>query len=125
MKRDSAMNQVRDIIVMGASAGGVQALCRVMEALSPDFAGSIHVVLHTSGESALPQILRRAGPLAVAHAEDGQTIPAGQILIARPNHHLLINDHHVLLSRGPKQNNTRPAIDPLFTSAARVFGSRV
>jgi two-component system chemotaxis response regulator CheB len=114
-----------DIIVIGASAGGVQPLGKIIERLKPDFAGSVFIVLHVSGYSMLPSILAKAGRLAAEHAKDGQPIKPGKILIAPPDHHLLLNDHRVLLSRGPKQNNVRPAIDVLFLSAARMFGPRV
>src|SRR5262245_11003459 len=115
----------RDIIVIGASAGGIAALSDVLKGIHPDFPGSVFIVLHTARVSHLPNILRRTTSLAVDHAVDGQRIEPGKIVIAPPDQHLLFNNHHVVLSRGPKQNNVRPAIDPLFRSAARMYRQRV
>lgn len=117
--------ETRDIIVMGASAGGLEALQNVLENLAPEFAGSIFIVMHVHAESRLTQLLQRVTALPLRTARDGEPVKPGQILLAPPDHHLLLNDHRILLSRGPKQNGQRPAIDPLFASAARTFGKRV
>jgi two-component system chemotaxis response regulator CheB len=118
---------VRDLVVVGASAGGVEALRELMGGLPADFPAAVLVVLHmpTGGASALPAILERAGPLRAAAARDGQPLTRGEIRTARPNHHLLVVDGRVRLSHGPTENGHRPAIDALFRSAARDQGPRV
>ncbi|HEX5217928.1 MAG TPA: chemotaxis protein CheB [Verrucomicrobiae bacterium] len=113
------------VVVMGASAGGIDALSKVVRSLDPELPAAVLIVLHTSAYSALPTILGRASYLKVEHARDGQVLGPGQVLIAPPDRHLVLHDAHVVLSRGPKQNNMRPAIDPLFKSAARVYGPQV
>jgi two-component system, chemotaxis family, protein-glutamate methylesterase/glutaminase len=117
----------RDIIVVGASAGGVEALSQLARGLPPDLAASIFVVLHlpAGGASALAHILDRAGPLSSSQARDGEPINHAHIYVAPPDHHLLVRRGHVTLVRGPRENNHRPAVDPLFRSAARAYGSRV
>jgi two-component system chemotaxis response regulator CheB len=117
----------RDIIVIGASAGGVQAVVEVVKRLPPDFPGSVFVVVHFPGSipSSLPSILSRAGPLPARHAKNGEAIQRGLIYIAPPDCHLTIEGSQLRLSRGPKENGFRPAIDPLFRTAARSYGPRV
>ena len=116
----------RDIIVIGASAGGVEALEQVVAGLPGDLSAAVCVVLHipASRVSRLPQILSR-GALSARHPADGTPIRTGQIYVAPPNQHLLINDGHLELSAGPKEQRTRPAINPLFRSAALAYGPRV
>src|SRR5436190_12477376 len=118
---------VRDIIVIGASAGGVDALKTLVSQLSPDVPASFFVVLHVSPvkKSHLPEILTQAGALPAVHAKSGDSIQQGRIYVARPDQHLLIQDGRIRLWRGPKENHSRPAIDPLFRSAAEAFGPRV
>jgi len=128
MSRHQTANGVgRDIVVIGASAGGVQALQELMRGLPGDYAGSVFVVVHTSASSPgiLPQILDRAGLLPAAHAEDREKIRPGHIYVAPPDYHLVIEDGHVLVTRGPKENGFRPAVDVLFRTAARSYGPRV
>jgi two-component system chemotaxis response regulator CheB len=117
----------RDIVVMGASAGGLEAVVEVVRGLPPDFPGSLFVVIHFPRmvTSTLPAILSRAGPLPAHHALDGEPIRPGLVYVAPPDWHLTLLDSHVHLSRGPKENGSRPAIDPLFRTAARSFGPRV
>jgi two-component system chemotaxis response regulator CheB len=119
--------QGHDIIVIGASAGGVETLKQLVSLFPKDLAASIFIVLHVPahGHSVLPKILSRAGALPAVHAEDGQKIEPGHIYIAPPDTHLLVKEDYISLSRGPKENGHRPAVDPLFRSAARAYGSRV
>src|SRR2546423_8105811 len=117
----------RDIIVIGASAGGVQALTELWRALPADLPAAVFVVVHTSPSSPgiLPMILDRAGPLSAAHASDDERIRHGHIFVAPPDHHLLVvKNDRVRIVRGPKENGFRPAADPLFRTAARVYGPR-
>ena len=116
----------RDIVVVGASAGGVESLIRLVRGLPEDFEGSLFVVLHVppSG-SVLPSILSRAGPLRAEHAVDGEPIEPRRIYVAPPDSHLILKRDAVRVERGPRENGHRPAIDPLFRSAARTFGPRV
>ncbi len=116
-----------DIIVIGASAGGIEALTQLVRTLPQNFPGSLFVVLHLSPDnpSLLPRILTRAGALEASHPEDGEQFRPGHIYVAPPDLHLLIEENYVRLVRGPKENRHRPAIDPLFRSAARSYGVRV
>ena len=116
-----------DIIVIGASAGGVEALAQLVRGLPPDLPAAVFVVLHISpdGTSVLPNILNRCGPLPAAHPEDNQAIQHGRIYVAPPNKHLLVKNGHIRLTRGPRENRNRPAVDPLFRTAARWYGPRV
>lgn len=115
-----------DIIVIGASAGGVEALCQICAALPRDIRASILVVLHISrGRSMLPEILTRAGRLPAAHPTDGEPLQYSRIYVAPPDHHLIIQDDHVRIVHSPSENGVRPAADPLFRSAARSYASRV
>jgi two-component system chemotaxis response regulator CheB len=117
----------QDIIVIGASAGGVAALQRLVGALTEDLRAAVLVVLHRPPEypSLLSQLLGRAGRLPAADAEDGEPVRPGRIVVAPPDRHLLVEDGRLRVTRGPKENHSRPAIDPLFRSAAREFGPRV
>jgi two-component system chemotaxis response regulator CheB len=116
----------RDLVVIGASAGGVLALCRLASALPARLAAPVCVVLHVGANaSSLPSLLTAAGPLPAAHATSGQLLEPGRIYVAPPDHHLLVQDGWLRLTRGPKEHFTRPAIDPLFRSAALSAGPRV
>ena len=116
----------RDIVVVGASAGGVEALRTLAAGLPGDFPGAVFVVLHVPPTSSvLPAILTRAGKLPTAHARDGDPVEHGRIYIAAPDYHLLIEDDVMRLERGPRENGHRPAIDPLFRTAAMRYGARV
>jgi len=114
------------VVVVGASAGGVEALIALVAGLPPELPAAVCVVLHTPphATSHLPQILGRSGPLPVAHATHGAPLLAGRIFIAPPDHHLLVRPGQLEVGRGPRENRSRPAIDPLFRSAARAYGSR-
>lgn len=116
----------RDLIVIGASAGGVQALQQLVADLPPELPASVLVVLHmmSSGTSVLDAILERAGELIVTKAADGERLERGHVYVAPPDCHLLVRGPNIHLSNGPRENGHRPAIDPLFRSAARAYGSR-
>jgi two-component system chemotaxis response regulator CheB len=113
-------------VVVGASAGGVESLATLVAALPADFGAAVLVVLHlaSGSTSVLPQILSRSGELPAAHAEDGEPVQPGRIYVAPPDSHLRVEDGVVALSAGPKENGYRPAIDPLFRSAAADYGPR-
>ena len=116
----------RDIVAIGASAGGIPALTTLVAGLPPDFPASILVVVHIPpyAISRLPEILTRSGPLSATHAEQGEAIERGHIYVAPPDRHLLVRNRRIELSRGPRENHCRPAIDPLFRTAARAYGPR-
>ena len=116
-----------DVVVLGASAGGVEALRSVVAGLPRGFPAAVFVVLHMPPEapSALAAILDRAGPLPAKPVDHKQAIEPGRIYVARPNRHLVLRDGHVGLEAGPRENSARPAIDVLFRSAARAYGPRV
>ncbi|HVG21925.1 MAG TPA: chemotaxis protein CheB [Blastocatellia bacterium] len=116
-----------DIIVIGASAGGVEALTQLVRGLPEDLPASVFVVLHvpSNSTSVLAKILNRVGRLPAASAVDYEKIEPGRIYVAQSDCHLLVKRGHVRLTRGPKENTTRPAIDPLFRTAARYYGRRV
>jgi two-component system, chemotaxis family, protein-glutamate methylesterase/glutaminase len=110
--------------VVGASAGGVEALRDLVAELPPDYPGAVLVVLHVApmGTSVLPQILSRAGDLPATHAVDGEQIECGHIYVAPPDLHLVVSDGRLVLSHGPRINGHRPAIDTLFRAAADAYG---
>lgn len=115
------------IFVVGASVGGVQALTELVRELPSRFPGTIFITLHVGawGAGLLPEILTRAGHLPVSYAEHGQSIAAGHVYVAPPDRHMLLREGQVWLSHGPRENHTRPAIDPLFRSAAMNYGPAV
>ncbi|MBV9092451.1 MAG: chemotaxis protein CheB [Streptosporangiaceae bacterium] len=119
--------QGRDIVVVAASAGGLEPLRTVLASLPADLPACVLVVLHipATGGRALPGILDRSGALRAAAATDGERLTPGRVYVAPPDHHLMIAGGLVRASRGPRQNGLRPAADPLFRSAALYGGPRV
>ena len=113
------------VIVIGTSFGGVHALQELVASLPPDLPALLAVVLHIGRQqSILPELLNRAGPLRAMHPVDGQRWQAGMIYVAPPDHHLLLRADSLCLSRGPRENHARPAIDPLFRTAALGWRER-
>lgn len=116
------MNTQIPIVVVGASAGGIEALQGLVTGLPHDFAGALCVVLHVQAgsPSALPEILGKAGPLPVRHARDGESIRPGHVYVAPPDH-----GDCLAVTKGPKENRFRPAVDALFRSAAYTHAPNV
>jgi two-component system chemotaxis response regulator CheB len=114
-------------VVIGGSAGAVEALAQIVRGLPTDLGAAVAVVVHfpETTTSVLPNILRRSGSLPAAHAVDGQPIQPGRIYVAPPGQHLLVADGHFRLTRGPRENGARPAVDPLFRTAAQALGPDV
>ena len=117
----------RDLVVIGASAGGIGALQQLCAALSSDLNAAVLVVVHTAASSSnlLPPVLRRAGCLNAITPDDGGTLEKGNIYVAPPERHMVVEDHSLRLVHGPRENHNRPAIDPTFRSAALAYGPRV
>jgi two-component system chemotaxis response regulator CheB len=115
-----------DIIVIGASAGGVEAISTIVAELPRDLRAVVLVVLHLArGRSVLPEILTRVGRMRAVHPSDGDPLHYGRIYVAPPDHHLVVEGHKVRTTHGPTENGVRPAVDTLFRSAARSYGPRV
>lgn len=117
----------KNIIVIGSSAGGVDALQRLCAALPADLPAAVFIAQHVapSARSVLPQILNKVSPLNVLAPVDGQQIEHGHIYVGAPDHHILLRPDRILMRRGPYENRTRPAVNALFRSAAVHYGSRV
>jgi two-component system, chemotaxis family, protein-glutamate methylesterase/glutaminase len=115
------------IIVIGASAGGFEALKILMAGLPRGFTTPIFIVWHMSPDvpGILPQVLNKANTIVAAHAYNNEVIQPNRVYIAPPDHHLLIDEGKVLVTHGPKENRFRPAVDPLFRSAAYTYGNKV
>jgi two-component system, chemotaxis family, protein-glutamate methylesterase/glutaminase len=124
-RRDHPIVQ-RELIVVGASAGGVEALRQLVADLPPEVPAPVLIVLHMASvrTSVLDNILRRAGGLPVGVAVDGEPLERGRVYIAPPDFHMLVRGESIRLSAGPRENGVRPAIDPLFRSAGRAYGAR-
>ena len=113
------------LVVIGASAGGVGALLELAASLPAAFSAPVCVVLHVgNNHSIMPELLANRGRLRAVHARDGDALVPGRIFIAPPDNHLLVEDGRLRLTRGPRENHTRPAVDPLFRSAALSWGAR-
>jgi len=116
-----------DIVTLGASAGGVEALQAVVRSIPATIDAAFFVVMHLSAwsRSELPRILSNAGPLPAMHARDDEPIEQGRIYVAPPDYHLVLEDSRTVLWRGPKENRSRPSINVLFRSAAVAYRERV
>src|SRR4051812_15421626 len=116
----------RDILAIGTSAGGFEALRFLAREFSPDFPASVLVTIHLSNQfrSELDAILTQAGPLPAGFAVDGEKLQRSRIYIAPTERHLIVESEHLRLGSGPRENNARPALDPLFRSAALCCGER-
>ena len=112
------------IVVLGASSGGIEAIRTMLAMLPAEFPTPICVVIHTSPQSpgVLADILNRAATLTVRHPHDRELLRPGHVYVAPPDHHLLVEPGRLSVTKGPRENRFRPAIDPLFRSAAQVFG---
>lgn len=121
--------QASQVIVIGTSAGGLHALINLISQLQEDFPIPILVVQHISGDatgSALLNALNKHGKLTCVHAEDGSAIKPGYLYLAPSDHHLMVDGSlKILITKGAQENRSRPAIDPLFRSAAVAFGNRL
>jgi len=117
----------QDIIVVGASAGGVETLSTLVADLPEDLPASVFIVLHVAPHtgSALPRILSRHTELPVDHPRDGEPIRHSRVYVAVPDHHLIVGQGIVRVTTGPKENGYRPAVDTLFRTAAAAYGPRV
>jgi two-component system chemotaxis response regulator CheB len=118
----------RDLIVIGTSAGGVEALAEIVRGLPTGFPASLFIVCHipAGARSLLPEILSRSGPLLASQPADGEPFYPGHVYVAPPDHHLVLGPSgRMRLSRAARENHHRPAVDPLFRSAARYYGPRV
>jgi two-component system chemotaxis response regulator CheB len=126
VQRSATGAQRRDVVAIGASAGGIDALKRLVGWLPADYRGALFVVVHIGPEahSTLPSILSRAGQMPAVHAEDLMRIEPGRIHVAPPAHHLLVERDVMRVVQGPRENRHRPAIDPLFRSLAWAYGPR-
>jgi two-component system chemotaxis response regulator CheB len=116
-----------DILVIGGSAGSVESLREIVRRLPASLPAAVFIVIHTTpySKSYLPQLLARAGLLPASHPRDREKIEPGRIYIAPPDYHLLVGDGFVRVVQGPREHSTRPAIDPLFRTAALSYGPRV
>lgn len=117
----------KDIIVIGGSAGAIEPIRSILARLPKDFPAALFIVIHTSADSpgVLNSIFDSAGPLPAVFPNGEQKISRGRIYVGRPDHHLIIERGRVGSAKGPKENRFRPAIDPLFRSAAQTYGPRV
>jgi two-component system chemotaxis response regulator CheB len=116
----------RNVVAIGTSAGGVEALRHLVSKFSPDLPASVLITIHLSSEfrSTMDTILTAAGPLPARFADDGEVIANGHIYIAPPKRHLLLDGKHILLGQGARENNAMPAIDPMFRATALCCGFR-
>ena len=117
----------RNIIVIGGSAGALGSLLKIIRDLPPGFPAAILVVIHTAPDNSglLAEILKRTGSLPTVAATDGLSIQLGNVYVAPPDHHLLVKGGRLKVTRGPRENGFRPALDPLFRTASTAYGPGV
>jgi two-component system chemotaxis response regulator CheB len=117
----------RDIVVIGGSTGALEGIRTILSGLRPGFPAAIFVAVHTApeGPGLMPEILGRAGSLPVSFPQDCDRLTPGQVYVAPPDRHLLVKRDHVRVTRGPRENRFRPAVDPLFRTASAAHGNRV
>src|SRR5690348_17531784 len=122
-----AEDGIRDGRVTGVQTCALPIFVKVVRGLPADLPAAVFVVLHIPAHSPslLPVILSRAGPLPAVHPTDDTKIARGSIYIAPPDHHMLLEQDHICVVRGPKENRHRPAVDPTLRSAALTYGPRV
>ena len=116
-----------DIIVIGGSAGAIEVLLGIVASLPRSLRAAVFVVIHLvpHQRSVLPDILNYQEVLPAAHVRDGEAVEHGRIYVALPDHHLLLEGGAIRVTSGPREHYTRPAVDPLFRTAAREYGPRV
>src|SRR5262245_26661432 len=117
----------RDIVGLGGSAGGLEAVSQLLKALPSPFPAAILIVLHRSdqGSSVLPAVLRRAAPgKEIVEAQHDQQVEPGMVYVGPGNKHLLVRGDRIVLGFGPRENGVRPAADALFRSLAATRGPR-
>jgi len=117
----------QNIVVIGGSAGALGSLVKIVRSLPAGFPAAVLVVIHTAPDNAgyLAKILGQNGKLPAVTAVDGLPIQIGRVYVAPPDHHLLVNDGRLRVTRGPREHGFRPAVDPLFRTASASYGSRV
>jgi two-component system chemotaxis response regulator CheB len=116
----------RNIVAIGASAGGIGAIRQLAAEFPPDLDAAVLATLHivSGSDEILPALLNRSGPLPASNAVDGEPLRSGHIYVAPPDYHLIVKDQHLQLSHGPKENFQRPCINAMFRSVAEAFGPR-
>src|SRR5438093_13145540 len=122
------MQAPRDVVAIGASAGGIPVLREILASLEADLPAAILVVLHIGARESfvLPRLLGRPVKVTVEEARDGHMIRPGHVYLAPPDLHLLLRaGGRLALSHGPRENRFRPSVDALFRSAAETCGKRV
>ena len=120
------MMQGHDIVVIGGSNGSINTMKQILKNLNPDLNAAFFFVNHLSPDSPnyLPNIFNTVSKIPVRSSEDGGKIEKGTLYVAKPDRHLILEDGEMKLTRGPQENRWRPSIDPLFRSAAAVYGTR-
>ena len=115
------------LVAIGTSAGGLDALARLLPQLAPDFPGSIFIAQHmpadVSGEATL-RALRKVATLECSHAHDGEPFKPGRVYLAPTDQHMMVKKTTIMVTKGARENGWRPAIDPLFRSVAVAHGNR-
>jgi two-component system, chemotaxis family, protein-glutamate methylesterase/glutaminase len=117
----------RDIIVIGASAGGIEALTKILSQLPSDLSAVIGIVIHRSPiyNLNLAMVLARKATISMKEPDHGEVVKPGTVYLAPRDHHMIFAKDRIELNRGPKEHFTRPSIDPLFSTAAGQYGQRV